>query len=114
MLGASTAVIATALVLVAIGGAVTGVGRAQRAADLSAVSAARSMRDDVPRLLAPARLPGGAPNPTHLSKHAFLARATMAAREVASPKRRRAGARGGDLPRHRRAGPDPRAGPGQG
>jgi len=50
-LGGSLALIAAALALVAIAGAVTGKGRAQRAADLAAISAARSMRDDLPRLL---------------------------------------------------------------
>ena len=35
--------------------------RAQRAADLAALSGARSLRDDFPRLFAPARLPSGAP-----------------------------------------------------
>ena len=53
-LGGAFALIAAALALVAIAGAVTGKGRAQRAADLAAISAARSMRDDLPRLLAPA------------------------------------------------------------
>jgi hypothetical protein len=82
-LGASFALIAAALALVAIAGAVTGKGRAQRAADLAAISAARSMRDDLPRLLAPARLPNGMPNPSHIAKAAYLARARAAAREVA-------------------------------
>ena len=57
MLGAAAALIAVGLVLVAIGGAFTGGARVQRAADLAALSAARSMRDDLPRLLAPPRLP---------------------------------------------------------
>lgn len=78
-LGASFALIAAALALVAIAGAVTGKGRAQRAADLAAISAARSMRDDLPRLLAPPRLPNGLPNPAHLPKAAYLARAESAA-----------------------------------
>ena len=56
-LGGCFALIAGALALVAIAGAVTGKGRVQRAADLAAISAARSMRDDLPRLLGPARLP---------------------------------------------------------
>ena len=58
-LGGAFALIAAALALVAIAGAVTGKGRAQRAADLAAISAARSMRDDLPRLLAPPALPTG-------------------------------------------------------
>ena len=41
----------------ALGGALTGTARAQRAADLAALSGARSLRDDFPRLFAPPRLP---------------------------------------------------------
>ena len=50
-LGGAFALIVAALALVAVAGAITGKGRAQRAADLAAISAARSMRDDLPRLL---------------------------------------------------------------
>lgn len=82
-LGGAFALIAGALALVAIAGAVTGEGRAQRAADLAAISAARSMRDDLPRLLAPAVLPSGLPNPAHLEKVEYLARARAAASDVA-------------------------------
>jgi hypothetical protein len=82
-LGAAFALIAVALALVAIAGAVTGKGRAQRAADLAAISAARSMRDDLPGLLAPPALPNGLPNPAHIEKPAYLARARIAAFEVA-------------------------------
>jgi hypothetical protein len=78
-LGGALALLAGALALVAIAGAVTGKGRVQRAADLAAVSAARSMRDDLPRLLAPPELPNGLPNPTHIDKVAYLARARTAA-----------------------------------
>jgi hypothetical protein len=78
-LGGSLAIIAAALALVAIAGAMTGKGRAQRAADLVAISAVRSMRDDLPRLLAPPRLADGRPNPQHLGKAAYLARARVAA-----------------------------------
>jgi hypothetical protein len=78
-LGGCLALIAAALALVAIAGAVTGKGRAQRAADLVAISAVRSMRDDLPRLLAPPRLADGRPNPRHIDKPAYLARARMAA-----------------------------------
>src|SRR5262249_21693751 len=66
VLGAGLMLILAALVLATIGGAATGRGRVQRAADLAALSAVRSMRDDVPGLLAPARLPDGSLNPTHL------------------------------------------------
>jgi hypothetical protein len=83
VLGAAVAVIVTALLLAALGGAVTGMGRVQRAADLTALSAARSMRDDLDRLLAPPRLGSGAPNPAHLTKDLYLARAAAAAREAA-------------------------------
>lgn len=81
-LGGALGLIVAALALVAIAGAMTGKGRAQRAADLAAVSAARAMRDDLSRLLAPPSLPGGAPNPAHLSKAAYLARAETAALRV--------------------------------
>ena len=73
------AIVGCALVLAAIGGAVTGKGRVQRAADLAALSAARSMRDDLPRALAPARLPDGSPNPRHLPRAEYLERAEAAA-----------------------------------
>ncbi len=77
--GSAFALIAAALALVAIAGAVTGKGRAQRAADLAAISAVRSMRDDLPRLLSPAKLPDGTANPRHLEKAAYLMRARAAA-----------------------------------
>ncbi len=83
-IGAAAVLLITALALVAIAGALTGKARAQRAADLSAVSAARSMRDDLPRLLSPRILPGGVPNPLHLEKVAYLARARAAARLAAA------------------------------
>jgi transglycosylase-like protein with SLT domain/D-alanyl-D-alanine carboxypeptidase-like protein len=83
LLGAGAAVIAASLFLVAIGGAVTGKGRAQRGADLAAISAARSMRDDIPRLSAPARLPDGSANPRHLTRPAYFARAASAAKRAA-------------------------------
>lgn len=78
-LGGALALIAAALALVAIAGAVTGKGRAQRAADLVAISAVRSMRDDLPRLLSPPRLADGRPNPEHIDRAAYLARARTAA-----------------------------------
>jgi hypothetical protein len=78
-LGAAFVLIAGALALVAVAGAVTGKGRVQRAADLVAISAVRSMRDDLSRLLAPVRLENGTLNPEHLSKTDYLARARAAA-----------------------------------
>ena len=83
LLGAGLILILAVLALAAIGGAATGKGRVQRAADLAALSAARSMRDDTPRLLAAATLPDGAPNPRPLSRTEFLARARLAAVEAA-------------------------------
>jgi hypothetical protein len=80
--GGALALLAAALALVAIAGAVTGKGRVQRAADLAAISAARSMRDDLPRLLSPPALPNGLPNPLYLDKLAYLARARLAAVEA--------------------------------
>ena len=87
LLGAGLILILAALALTAIGGAATGRGRVQRAADLAALSAARSMRDDTPRLLAPARLPGGAPNLRHLSRGEYLSRARLAAVDAARRNR---------------------------
>jgi Transglycosylase SLT domain/D-alanyl-D-alanine carboxypeptidase len=83
-LGGSLALIGAALVLVAVAGAVTGKGRAQRVADLAAISAARSMRDSLPRLLSPGLLPDGLPNPTHIVKRAYLAMARSTARRIAA------------------------------
>jgi hypothetical protein len=74
--------LAGALALVAIAGAVTGKGRVQRGADMVAISAVRSMRDDLPKLLAPPALVNGLPNPAHLEKAAYLARARLAAVEA--------------------------------
>jgi transglycosylase-like protein with SLT domain/D-alanyl-D-alanine carboxypeptidase-like protein/putative Flp pilus-assembly TadE/G-like protein len=82
-LGGVFVLLAGALALVAIAGAVTGKGRVQRAADLAAISAARSMRDDLPRLLSPPALPNGLPNPRHIEKAAYLSRARAAATEAA-------------------------------
>jgi hypothetical protein len=79
VLGACFVLILAALALVSIAGAITGKGRVQRAADLAAISAARSMRDDLPRLLSPPTLPNGLPNPLHLEKPAYLWRARRAA-----------------------------------
>jgi Transglycosylase SLT domain/D-alanyl-D-alanine carboxypeptidase/Putative Flp pilus-assembly TadE/G-like len=77
--GGCFVLIAAALALVAIAGAVTGKGRAQRAADLAAISAVRSMRDDLTALLSPPRLADGRPNPAHIGKATYLDRARDAA-----------------------------------
>jgi soluble lytic murein transglycosylase-like protein len=78
-IGGAFAILAGALALTAIAGAVTGKGRVQRAADLAAISAARSMQDDLARLLSAATLADGQPNPSHLDKAEYLARARRAA-----------------------------------
>ena len=82
-IGGAFVLIVCALAVVAIAGAVSGKGRVQRAADLAAISAARSMRDDLPRLLAPPTLPNGLPNPAHMEKPVYLLRARVAAAEAA-------------------------------
>ena len=87
VLGAAAVIAICALLLTAIGGAVTGKGRVQRAADLAALSAARQMRDALPRLLAPPRLPDGSPNPRHLSRGQYLGRARLAALDAARRNR---------------------------
>ena len=87
MLGVLAAVLVGALVLVALGQALGGKSRQQRAADLAAVSAAHRMSDDYFRLFEPVTLPNGLPNPHHLSTLEYVARA----RSVAV----RAGARNG-------------------
>jgi Transglycosylase SLT domain/D-alanyl-D-alanine carboxypeptidase len=84
VVAAAFALLFCAAVLAAIGGAVTGTARTQRAADLAALSGARSLRDDFTRLFVPARLPGGAPNPQHLDKSDYLDRAAAAARDAAT------------------------------
>lgn len=82
-LGGAFVLIVGALALVAIAGAVTGKGRVQRAADLIAISAVRSMRDDLPRLLTPPVLPNGSPNPLHMERSTYLLRARVAALQAA-------------------------------
>jgi len=81
-MGGVAVLLIAVLALVSIAGALTGKGRAQRAADLAALSAARSMRDDLPRLLSPPLLPGGMANPRHLAKAVYLSRAGRAAIEA--------------------------------
>jgi hypothetical protein len=74
MLGAS--------VLFWFGSALADRGRVQRAADLAALSATRSMRDDLPRLYEPPAI-DGRPNPYRLSEAQYLARARRAAITIA-------------------------------
>ena len=84
MIGAAFAILFAAGVLAALGGALTAAARAQRSVDLVALSGARSLRDDFPRLFTSPLLPGGAPNPRHLDRREYLARAAAAAREAAA------------------------------
>ncbi|MCB0876286.1 MAG: transglycosylase SLT domain-containing protein, partial [Solirubrobacterales bacterium] len=79
VLGIAILIVAIALILTAIGGAATAKGRLQRSADLAAISAARSMRDDYGRLFVAPVLPNGLPNPARLSRSDYLARARAAA-----------------------------------
>ena len=78
--GLLVAVVVAVLFLVALGGALTAKGRAQRAADLASLSAARSMRDDFSRLFIPAYRADGTPDPRHLDKVDYEERARAAAR----------------------------------
>lgn len=84
VLALALALAAAGAALALLGAAATGAVRLQRAADLAAVSAARSLRDDHARLFVPARLPGGAPNPRHLSEREYRARAVRAAERAAA------------------------------
>lgn len=78
-LGVGAALISGTLVLGAFGQALGAKGRHQRAADLSAVSAASAMRDAYPRLFEPAYLRRGVRNPRHLGRAQYLALARRAA-----------------------------------
>lgn len=83
VLGGVFLLVLGAVVIVAISGAVTGKAKAQRTADLSAMSAVDSMKEDLPRLLAPPTLPNGLPNPAHMPKPVYLSRARIAATGIA-------------------------------
>ena len=112
--------------LAAFGGAVTGKSRVQRAADLAALSAARSMRDDFERLFAPERLPTGSAEPGPSLEARLPGTGGRGGGRGGAAKRRRSGAardrvprrsvvraasgRGRDLRRGRPAGTDPEAG----
>jgi hypothetical protein len=83
LLGAMFVLVFGIGVLGALGKALLGKGRYQRAADLAAVSAARSMRDDFTRLFEPPVDAVGRPNPRHLEKSEYLSRARDTAVEIA-------------------------------
>ena len=79
LLGLASVLIVGALVLGALGQGLGVKSRHQRAADLSAVSAAHAMRRSYLRLFEPRVLPSGVPNPHHLSRARYLALARAAA-----------------------------------
>ena len=79
LVGGLAGLLIGALVLGAVTRAVGREGAAQRAADLSALAAARAMREAYPRLFEPATA-GGRPNPLHLDRAAYLALGRSAAR----------------------------------
>jgi hypothetical protein len=83
LIGAAIALVLSLTMLGALGRALLGKGRMQRAADLAAVSAARSMRDDFPRLFEPPVDAASKPNPRHLEKSLYLERARRAAIQAA-------------------------------
>ena len=89
MLGVVAALITGSLVLAGFGQALGGKSRAQRGADLAAMSAATQMRDDYPRLFEAAVLEDGSSNPRHLSSAEYAERARAAAMQIG----RRNGAR---------------------
>ena len=79
LLGVVGALVAGALILGAFGQAYGARSKAQRGADLAAIAAAQTMRDDYRRLFEPAYLRPGVANPNHLPKASYLARARAAA-----------------------------------
>jgi len=80
-LAASVLILAGAGVMAAFGKALLGKSRAQGAADLAAMAAAASMRDDFARLFESPVVRGRA-NPAHLTRQDYLARARAAASET--------------------------------
>jgi hypothetical protein len=74
-------------ILGAFGQALGTQGRHQRAADLAAMSAARTMSRAYPRLFEAAYLENGAPNPRHLSNAAFVSMARTTAVRIARRNR---------------------------
>jgi hypothetical protein len=83
LLGVLATLIAVSLVLAAFGQALGGKGRAQRVADIAAISGAQAMRDAYPRLFEPPELRPGVPNPRHLSPAAYMGLARAAALRAA-------------------------------
>ena len=84
MLGAIAVLIALGTVLASFGEAFGTRGRAQRVADVAAVSGARRMSDLYPGLFEPAYIRRGSPNPRHIDRGRYLALAREAAMRAAS------------------------------
>ena len=89
VIGAAFAILFAAPLLAALGGAVTGASRAQRAADLVALSGARSLRDDFPRLFTPSRLARRGAEPAPSGQGASTSRERGGRARGRDPKRRR-------------------------
>jgi len=98
MLGVVGVLLVGVMVLVAFGQALGGKSRQQRGADLAAISAARTMQTDYPRLFEPAVLEGGQPNPRHLTTAVYLSRARAAAADGARRNGVRAASADVDFP----------------
>jgi len=98
VLGLVGAVLVGVLVLTAFGQALGGKSRHQRGADLAAVSAARTMREDYARLFEASVLEDGRRNPRHMSTATYLARARAAAVDGARRNGVRAGPGDVDFP----------------
>jgi D-alanyl-D-alanine carboxypeptidase len=86
LVGGLAGILVAALVLGAVARAVGREGAAQRAADLSALAAARVMHTNYLRLFEPPRI-AGRPNRAHLEKSAYLALARSEALRVAHANR---------------------------
>ena len=87
LLGVIAALVAGVLVLFAFGQALGAKGKHQRAADLAAMSAARTMQRLYPRLFVPPTLEGGLANPAHLSLSEYMAQARQSAIEAGDCQR---------------------------
>lgn len=83
VVGGLAGILIAAVIVAAVAAAVGKEGAAQRAADLAAVAAARTMHADYPRLFEPAYIEE-TPNPNHLPKAEYLERARRTARAVAA------------------------------
>jgi D-alanyl-D-alanine carboxypeptidase-like protein len=82
LVGGLAAVLVGVLILGAVARGVAREAAAQRAADLGALAGARGMHDAYPRLFEPAVIEGR-PNPRHLERDEYLARARDTADRVA-------------------------------